>query len=581
MVTMNLDELTRNALRYALANAVKYDGKARPEAVFGRLMAETQDRIYLEEVRKISEDAVKTVNALLPKEQIERLTELSPELLETKRKEKEVRELPPLPNAVRYKKIVMRLAPYPSGPLHIGNARMVILNDEYSRLYKGKLILAYDDTIGSVEKKIVPAAYDLIKDGLDWLGVKIDKVIYKSDRLPIFYEWARVLLERNLAYVCLCEAEILRSNRNKGVNCSCVDSGTNTNLDRWDKMLGGTYGEGEAVVRLRTGMKHPNPAFRDRVLLRIAERTHPRVGDKYRVWPMLEFSWAIDDHLLGITHILRGKDLVIEDMMESYLWDLLKWDKPEIIHHGLLQISGVKLSKTKSNIMIAKKVYGGWDDPQTWSLQSLKRRGIRPEALREFILSFGLSLSEVSVPLDNLYAINKKLLDAVSNRYFFVNEPINLTIEEMPSKIECEIPRHPDFPERGHRSYIVTADVNKKTTLLISKGDFISSKETEFIRLIDLCNLKIIKKEENRLNTIYHSAEYKESQKLNARLIHWLPEEGNVQTRVIMPDGTAKEGLVEAECANLNADTVVQFVRFGFVRIDNKTNGLTTFFAHN
>jgi glutamyl-tRNA synthetase len=109
-------------------------------------------------------------------------------------------------------------------------------------------------------------------------------------------------------------------------------------------MLKGHYQEGEAVVRLKTDMQHPNPAFRDRVLLRISERTHPRVGTKYRVWPLLEFSWAIDDHLLGMTHILRGKDLIIEDLMEKDIWQKLGWNAPEFIHYGMLRI---KCSESK------------------------------------------------------------------------------------------------------------------------------------------------------------------------------------------------------------------------------------------
>ena len=99
-------------------------------------------------------------------------------------------------------------------------------------------------------------------------------------------------------------------------------------MEEWERMLSGEYSEGEAAVRLKTDMKDPDLAFRDRVLLRISERPHPRVGTKYRVWPMLEFSWAVDDHLLGITHVLRGKDLMMEDKMERFMWKLLGWPEP-------------------------------------------------------------------------------------------------------------------------------------------------------------------------------------------------------------------------------------------------------------
>ena len=581
MSISDLDRTRKNAYVYALANAAKFGGKARAEAVHGRLMAEIRGAISAEEMKKVAEETVSLVNSMSQVDQLKELSRLAPKLLEQKKKEKEVKELPALPNADRYSKIVMRLAPYPSGPLHIGNARMAILNDEYVKRYRGELILAYDDTIGSVEKYIVPEAYDLIKDGLDWLGVDIDKIVYKSDRISIFYEWARVLLERNFAYVCLCEAEALRRNRGLGVECPCRNSSKETNLDRWDKMLGGFYDEGEAVVRLKTDMKHPNPAFRDRVLLRVSRRVHPRVGDRYRVWPMLEFSWAIDDDLLGITHILRGKDLAIEDMMEIFLWNLFGWNAPEIIHHGLLQISGTKLSKTKARTMINNKIYSGWDDPQTWSLQSLRRRGIRPEALREFVLQFGLSLSEVTVPLDNLYALDKKLIDPTSDRYVFVRDPVKLTINDMPGRIENEIPRHPDLPARGFKRFSITPEPDRSVTLLISRDDLKLLEVSKYVRLIDLCNLRVVKVGERGVQCVYYSADHRDAQGLNAPLLQWLQLEDTFPARVFMPDGTRQEGSAELQCTKLDVGTVIQFIRFGFVRIDKKDHEIDAFFAHN
>jgi glutamyl-tRNA synthetase len=564
-----------------LANAAKFGGKARAEAVLGRLMSETRGAVQAEDTKKITEETVALVNNMPQEDQVKELSKLAPELLEQRKKEREIKELPALPNIDMYSKIVMRLAPYPSGPLHIGNARMAILNDEYVKRYRGELILAYDDTIGSVEKDIVPEAYDLIKDGLDWLGVDIDKIVYKSDRISIFYEWARILLERDLAYVCECKAETLRRNRLLGDECSCRDSSKDSNLDRWDKMLGGFYDEGEAVVRLKTDMKHPNPAFRDRVLLRVSRRVHPRVGDRYIVWPMLEFSWAIDDHLLGITHILRGKDLVIEDMMEIFLWNLFGWRSPEIMHHGLLQISGTKLSKTKSRAMIDKKIYSGWDDPQTWSMQSLRRRGIRPEALREFVLEFGLSLSEVTVPLDNLYTLDKKILDPLSDRYVFVSDPVNLTIVNMPGKIENNIPRHPDFPARGFKRFSIVPEPDKSVTLLVSRDDLKLLGVSKYVRLINLCNLRVTKLSESGAQCVYYSADHRDAKSLDAPLLQWLQLDDIFPARVFMPDGTTKEGVAELQCTKLDVGTIIQFIRFGFVRIDKKNLEIDAFFSHN
>ena len=127
----------------------------------------------------------------------------------------------------------MRLAPFPSGPLHIGNARMVVLNDYYVKKYNGELILVFDDTIGSSEKIVEPDAFDLIPEGLDYLGVDYQKTVYKSDRLDIFYRYAIDLIKRGDAYVCDCDAEVWRTqHKAKGIACPCRDLPIQENLDR-------------------------------------------------------------------------------------------------------------------------------------------------------------------------------------------------------------------------------------------------------------------------------------------------------------------------------------------------------------
>jgi hypothetical protein len=191
--------------------------------------------------------------------------------------------------------------------------------------------------------------------------------------------------------------------------------------------------EGEAVLRIKTDMHHPNPAFRDRVLFRIADREHPRVGKKYRVWPTLEMTWAIDDHLLGITHVMRGNDLMIESDMEKYIWDLFKWKHPILIHTGLVRLEGVgaKLSKSKAQKEVTSGQFSGWDDPRTWSVQSLARRGIRQEAIREFVKRIGLNKQDIIVPVESLYAINRQIIDSETPRYSFVENPVKLNIPEL------------------------------------------------------------------------------------------------------------------------------------------------------
>ena len=154
-------------------------------------------------------------------------------------------------------------------------------------------------------------------------------------------------------------------------------------------------------MRVKTSMQHENPAFRDRVLFRISERAHPRVARKYRVWPLLEFSWAIDDHLLGITHIIRGKDLMMESEMEKYIWNIFGWPSCELLHSGMVRLEGMqaKISKSKAQKEVLSGKFSSWSDPRTWSVQSLMLRGIQPEALRKFVEDIGLNQNDTTVAL--------------------------------------------------------------------------------------------------------------------------------------------------------------------------------------
>jgi glutamyl-tRNA synthetase len=547
-------------LKYALINAVGHNGKADIQAVLGKILAEKPDlkskiKEILPEIKKIVEE----VNSLSVDEQKKRFNELG---IVVERKKVEEFALPELPNAIKGK-VVMRLAPFPSGPLHIGNARMVILNDEYVKRYDGKLLLVYDDTIGSEEKFIIPEAYKMIKEGLDWLGVKYHKVFYKSDRLKFFYDYATQLIEKDLAYVCTCSVEQLRKNRKSGVECHCRSNSTNENLELWRDMLLGKIKEGRATVRLKTDMQHPNPAFRDRVLLRIVEREHPRVGRKYRVWPTLEFSWAIDDYLLGITHILRGKDLMIEDMTEEFIWNKMGWKKCEFVHYGLLNIEEAKLSKTAVRKAIEKGVYSGWEDPRTWSIQSLMKRGIQPQAIRKFIVNMGLSLADVKVPAEILYAENRKIIDPIANRYFAVLEPTKISVEGAPKMKEVKAALHPDFPKRGTRR--IPLDTSK---IYIEKADLkkFCGQEVGLMNLFTIINNKISK---------FVSKEVK----YDVQKIHWVSEP-NVKIKIVMPDASVKQAIAEPDVRKLEVGDVIQLCRVGFCRVDKAGEKPVLYFAH-
>ena len=549
----------KKILAYALANAITHKGKAQVGAVLPKLFQEGLKKEQIKSVIPKIQKIVKEINLLSKKEQEKKFKQLN----KLVKKRKERKGLQNLPKAQKGK-VVMRFAPYPSGPLHIGNARPAILNDQYVKMYGGKLLLIIDDTIGSEEKQIVKESYKLIPEALDWLEVKYKKpVIYKSNRLHFYYKYAEQLIKKGKAYVCFCNPAILHKNRVQGMECAHRKASINENLKHWKEMLQGKYKEHQAILRIKTDMKHKNPAFRDRVLFRISARKHPRTKNKYKVWPLLEISWAVDDYLLGISHILRGKELMIETEMEKYIFNIFGWKHPEFIHTGLLQIEGTKLSKSKSQKEVKSGKYIGWDDPRIWSLQSLKKRGILPDAIRNFILQFGVTQTEIKVPIEALYRENKKIIES-SNRYFFIINPKKITIRNAP-KIKVKLELHPDHPKRGHRNFTTGQD------FYITIEDYKRIKKSKKYRLMNLFNFSDFK---------FISQKY--NPKLEAKMIHWLPVQKNlVKTEILMPNGKIVVGLAEPDVKKLKIGTIIQFERFAFCRLDQKRKEKLSFwFGH-
>jgi glutamyl-tRNA synthetase len=564
---------------FALVNAAKYNGKANRKAVLGQIFNRFPEfKKRPKETIQLVDGIVNEVNKLSLDGLNAEIEKLPPEFTEVKKPE-EKKELPPLPND--NKPIVMRLAPFPSGPLHIGNARMVILNDTYVKRYKGQLLLVFDDTIGSEEKQIIPDAYDMIVESLDWLGVKFHQKIFKSDRITKTYEFCRKAIEIGFAYICTCPAGEWREQyKLKERPCPHRDQSKETNLAEWEKMLDGVYEERQAVARLKIGMDTPNPAIRDPVMMRISKRSHPRVGTKYIVWPLLEFSWAIDDHLLGITHILRGKDLVKEDVIEQWVWERFGWPIIDFTHYGLIKFKGLKLSKTQSRLNIESGKYIGWHDPRTWSLQSLMKRGIQPSAIREAILSLGLSKTDIEYSPEAIYAINKKFIDPKALRYFFVPDPVQLTVANVPfSELEAHPLVHPEHEAMGRRTIPVSLS-DGITEVYIPREELTAIQTGEFVRLKDLFNIEILDAKAP-LKGEFKSKAMEDARDRGARIVQWVPCDKNIQIEMIMDDGSLVKGFGEPSCQDLEEGQVIQFERVGFAKIDTVSpTRLSAYFAH-
>ena len=577
-----MDNLELEVRKAVLDNAVKYEGKPSAKSVMSALLGSRADlRPKAGDVKKLVEQIVKEVSKMSHDDQVTELKQIAPELLETPEviEPTEEKGPPELPNVDKWKKIVMRLAPFPSGPLHVGNSRMVLLNDYYVKRYDGELILVFDDTIGSAEKVVEPDAFDLIPESLDYLDVKVHKTVYKSDRLQLFYDYAVDLIKKKEAYVCDCDANVWRTEHKvKGIPCPCQSLSVEDNLARWEMMLDGTYPERAAAVRIKTGMTDPDPAMRDHVILRISESEHPRVGSKYRVWPLLEYSWGIDDHELGISHIVRGKDLVKEGKIEQHIWRIYGWQEPELLYYGRLKFEDAKLSKSKSRAEVVSGVYTGWDDPRTWSMQSLEKRGIDQRALRKVMLDLGLSIVDISISMKSVYSENRKLRDAETPRAFFVRDPIWAATSDVPSGLTtAEVPVHPDFPEQGVRKIPLSLS-DGSGEVGVAQRDFKRMKKGTLIRLKDYANFTIEGLKPLKLK--HHSVDVDEVRQVGGPILHWVPKEKSIPVELTMADGSIETGFGEPGLSKMKAGTFLQFERVGFARIYDLGEPLRVSFAH-
>ncbi len=556
------DETESTIRKFALQNAVFFKGKANPKAVIGKILGSCPDlRPRAGEITPLINRIVEEVNGMGLEAQTKALQEMDASLLVKEKKERKY-ELPELQNVNG--KVVMRIAPGPSGPLHIGHTRVSILNDEYVKRYGGDLVLRFEDTN---PEKIDPDAYDMIPEDLDWLGVRCTKTFVQSDRFELYYDYTRKLVAQGNAYVCTCDGDRWRELKEKKTACPCRDLPVETQLERLDGFFEGRYSDGEAVVVVKTDICHPNPAVRDFVALRLVSHPHPRTGTRYIAYPMMNLSVAIDDHEMGMTHVIRGKDHLNNTFRQEYVFDYFGWKKPEYYHYGLVNIPDTVLKTSIIKQNIREGQYSGWDDVRTGTVRAMKRRGIRPEAIRRYWVESGIKPVDIQFSWDNLFGMNRDVIDDTSNRYFFVKDPVRYDIEGV-DRIMGKAPLHPDHPERGDRAYVL----EDPRTVFLSKEDSSLFAESGRVRLKDLCNLsyslpaKYIGDDVSILKT-------------GVRAVQWVGRD-SVSAEILMPDGTVSKGLAERALLSEGND-MVQLERTGFARIEKKDEkGISFVFAH-
>ncbi len=416
------------------------------------------------------------------------------------------------------------------------------------------------------------------------MNVKPSIVKNTSDDMEILYDYGRKLIKKNRSYVCECNPEIIKINRSNGTSCNCRINEVDINLNKFDSMISGTYRQNEYILRYRGDMTSLNTAMRDPTLFRIMEDSHPKLGNKYTLWPTYDFAAPIEDSLDGVTHAFRTKEYELRNELYFAILSDLGLTKPKLIEFSRLEFEGIPVSKRKITPLIEKGVIQRWDDPRLPTLIGLERRGILPEAIRKFVLSLSITLSETKPSIEILESFNRKILDSKSLRLFFVKDPIELHIDKLDFDF-IEIKNHPTI-EMGKRK------VNVEKIIYISNDDAIKLKIGDTIRLMELCNIEIMNidisdiKENSKKIITAKNIGNKISH--NIQKIQWVSKNNSLDFRILKPmplyqgdnynedNLKIERGLSESFVSQLEFGTIVQFVRYGFCRIDDSSTAIFT-----
>ncbi len=565
------DELKKEIRKMALQNAFEHGGETKDKIVLGKILGTKPEfRTKVKEISKDISEIVFNVNQLSSEEQKKEIKENFPEILAPKEKIQGREGLPELKDAIQGK-VITRFPPEPNGYPHIGHAKAAIINSEYAKMYGGKFILRMDDTNPEAERMEYHAA---IKVGLEWLGIEFDIVKNTSDDMELFYEKGIELINSGKAYICTCKREDISKNRRERKACKCSMKDIDKNNKNWRKMQE-KFKPGDAVVRFRGDMKADNAVMRDPVLFRIIDGKHYTLGEKYRIWPSYDFAVAIEDSIDGVTHAFRSKEFELRKELTDTILDTLNMRKPYQGFFSRLEFKGMPISKRVIRPLIEEGKVSWYDDPRLPTLEALKRRGIKPEAIRKFIMSLGLTKANTLAPFDSLEAFNRKFVDPDSKRLFMVSNAKKLTVKNLPVS-SVEIPNHP-VKNMGKRKI----DVNGE--FYISGDDAQNIKEGMQIRLLGLGNISIKK------DGVEFEGEF-EGEKNIADIpkIQWVPQKTAHKIKMIIPkvlfkgDEFNEDSLeeldvyTEPQYLQLKEGEEIQFVRFGYCRKDSQNQAIFT-----
>ncbi len=382
----------------------------------------------------------------------------------------------------KHEKSLTRFPPEPNGFLHIGHAKSICLNFGVALENKGQCNLRFDDTNPTKEDVVYVKS---IKEDVRWLGFNWgEKVLFASNYFDQLYEFATQLIQKSKAYVCQLSADEMRKYRGTltetGKDSPYRNRSVEENLDLFKRMKNGEFAEGTHVLRAKIDMGSANIKLRDPVIYRILKAHHHRTGDKWKIYPMYDFTHCLSDMIEGITHSLCT--LEFEDHRPLYDWVLDSLETPchpQQIEFARLNLTYTVMSKRKLLEMVEGDYVDGWDDPRMLTISGLRRRGYTPAAIRNFCKTIGIGKSDSRISMSVLEQELRNDLNVHAKRRLAVLDPVKLVIDNFPENVVEQVDgkNHPQNPDMGKRKLPFTKEI------FIERDDFMEDPPKKYFRL--------------------------------------------------------------------------------------------------
>jgi glutaminyl-tRNA synthetase len=393
------------------------------------------------------------------------------------------------------KPVVTRFPPEPNGFLHIGHAKAIAVNFGFAKYHGGECYLRFDDTNPEAEEE---KYFTAIKEMVAWLGFKPYDITYSSDNFDKLYEKAEELIKLEKAYVCHCggkftpsrfilvgsntliDAEIKaqRGGEARGPRFRCAHAvqSIEHNLTEFRAMRDGKYKPREAFLRMKQNIEDGNPQMWDLAAYRVLDAEHHRTGPKWKIYPTYDFTHCLCDSFERITHSLCTTEFIQSRVSYEWLNKSLGVYEPMQREYGRLSITGTVLSKRKIMKLVNEKYVRGWDDPRLYTLIGIKRRGVPPGAILEFVNELGVTTAPTNIQLARFDQTVRRYLERTVPRLMLVLDPVPLVIEDA-EEMELELPFSPKIPAMGSHKVKLTK------TVFIERSDFREVDSPEYFRL--------------------------------------------------------------------------------------------------